>query len=89
MQEFIREVIDLAKQVEVTDPIDWGTLKIEEDETYYLIATSVVEQLGVHFIKGNMYIEANKNVMIASIVKLVVENFVLNLKLTQKEENGN
>lgn len=89
MQDFIREVIDLAKQVEVTDPIDWGTLKIEEDETYYLITTSVIEQLGVHFIKGNMYIEANKNVMIASIVKLVVENFVLNLKLTQKEENGN
>lgn len=89
MQEFIREVIDLAKQVEVTDPIDWSTLKIEEDETYYLITTSVIEQLGVHFIKGNMYIEANKNVMIASIVKLVVENFILNLKLTQKEENGN
>jgi hypothetical protein len=89
MQDFIREVIDLAKQVEVTDPIDWGTLKIEEDETYYLITTSVIEQLGVHFIKGNMYIEANKNVMIASIVKLVVENFILNLKLTQKEENGN
>lgn len=89
MQEFIREVIDLAKQVEVTDPIDWDTLKIEEDETYYLVTTSVVEQLGVHFIKGNMYIEANKNVMIASIVKLVVENFILNLKLTQKEENGN
>jgi hypothetical protein len=89
MQEFIREIIDLAKEVEVTDPIDWGTLSIEEDETYYLVTTSVVEQLGVQFIKGNMYIEADRDVMIASIVKLVVENFVLNLKLTRKEENGN
>lgn len=89
MQDFLRQIIELAKEVEVTDPIDWDNLKIEEDEAYYLVTTSVIEQLGIHFIKGNMYIEADKNVMIASIVKLVVENFVLNLKLTWKEENGN
>lgn len=89
MQDYIREIIELAREVEISDPIDWDTLKIQEEETYYLVTTSVIEQLGIHKIKDNLYIEADTNIMIASIVKLVVENFTLNLRLNQKEENGN
>lgn len=89
MQDYIREIIELAREVEISDPIDWDTLKIQEEETYYLVTTSVFEQLGIHKIKDNLYIEADTNIMIASIVKLVVENFTLNLRLNQKEENGN
>lgn len=89
MQDYIREIIELAREVEISDPIDWDTLKIQEEETYYLVTTSVIEQLGIHKIKDNLYIEADTNIMIASIVKLVVENFILNLRLNQKEENGN
>lgn len=62
-------LVELAKEVELTDPIDWGMLNVDEDEAYRLIALSVVE------------LEDNVLTLKASLTKLMVENFVLNLKL--------
>lgn len=62
-------LVDLAKEVELTDPIDWGMLNVDEDEAYRLVALSVVE------------LEDNVLTLKASLTKLMVENFVLNLKL--------
>lgn len=62
-------LVDLAKEVESTDPVDWGMLSVDEDEVYRLVALSVVE------------LEDNILVLKASLTKLLVENFVLNLKL--------
>lgn len=50
------------------DPIDWGMLPIKEEDVYRLMAECVVE------------IENDELVLKASIVKLLVENFVLNLQ---------
>lgn len=66
----IQELVEIAQEIEVTDPIDWGMLAISEQETYNLIASSVLEQF------PNESITAQ-----ATITKLIVENFVLNLKL--------
>lgn len=60
---------DLAMEVESTDPIDWGMLAIDERSAFLLMASSVIER--------NDDDITNK----AVIVKLLVENFVLNLKL--------
>ena len=72
------QLIYLAKEVESTDPIDWGMLNISEDETYNLLAGSVLEQ----------YLLTEKDdrdiVMLSVVLKLTVENFVLNLKLMQR-----
>ena len=87
--DYINKISDLAREVEVSDPIDWGTLPVSEEEIYNLVSNSVVEELNVQIINENVYFGADRDVMVASIVNLVVENFVLNLKLTQKEENGN
>ena len=87
--DYINKISDLAREVEVSDPIDWGTLPVSEEKIYNLVSNSVVEELNVQIINENVYFGADRDVMVASIVKLVVENFVLNLKLTQKEENGN
>lgn len=70
----IDELIELAKEIESGDPIDWGMLAISEDEAYRLMALNIYE----------MCHDNSKEIMMATILKLVVENFVLNLKLLQR-----
>lgn len=79
---YIDHIVRLAKEVEVEDPIDWGMLAIDEDEAYKLMAINTLDMLGDKYDDPNM-----KDVVIATIVKLVVENFVLNLKL-REHKNG-
>lgn len=71
--EKLRLLVNLAQEVEITDPIDWGMLAISEQDAYNMMATSVLEM----FPDERIEIQA-------VIVKLTVENFVLNLKLMQR-----
>jgi len=71
-------LVALAKEVEIEDPIDWGMLNVNEDDAYRLIATSVIEQF------NEPWHINNQTAMLATITKLIVENFVLNLKLMSK-----
>jgi hypothetical protein len=67
----VETLVKLAKEVESEDPIDWGMLSIDEDTAYRIIASQVLE----------IYNTNDQLTMLASITKLIVENFVLNLKL--------
>jgi hypothetical protein len=69
MKDNIDLLVDLAMEIEVEDPIDWSMLAIDEKEAYRLMATHVLEMNNDEL--------TNR----AVIVKLLVENFVLNLKL--------
>jgi hypothetical protein len=80
VNDYIDEIVSLAREVEIGDPIDWGLLNIDEESAYKLMTMSVVE-------KFSEFSPNERSIMIATIVKLVVENFTLNLKLTGKE-NG-
>ena len=60
---------ELAKECDTVDPIDWGELNISEKEAFRLMAMHVAEM-------DNDYLTLK-----AICVKLMVENFVLNLKL--------
>ena len=71
--EAIRNLVILAKECETVDPIDWGDLAITEEQAYVMMATHVLEM------------ERNHLTDAAIIVKLMVENFVLNLKLLGKQ----
>jgi hypothetical protein len=71
--ESIRNLVILAKEGETMDPIDWGDLNITEDQAYIMMAAHVLEM------------ERNHLTDAAIIVKLLVENFVLNLKLLGKK----
>jgi hypothetical protein len=71
--EAIRNLVMLAKEGAIMDPIDWGELNITEDQAYIMMATHVLEMERNHLTDG------------AIIVKLLVENFVLNLKLMGKK----
>ena len=69
----IKLLVDLAKECETVDPIDWGELAITEEHAYIMMASHVLEM------------ERNNLTDAAIIVKLMVENFVLNLKLLGKK----
>ena len=71
--QLIEDLVSIAMEASIADPIDWGELNISEDEAYRMFAATVLEM-------GNEPM-ADK----AIIVKLLVENFVLNLKLLGKK----
>ena len=72
----IETLVDLAKEVEGKDQIDWNQLAIEKDTAYRLVATSVLE----------MESKMDKEAILATMTQLIVENMVLNIKLLQKNE---
>ena len=76
--EAIALLVDLANQMEIQDNIDWGLLNIKEADAYELMANSVVDQF------NSVNTEYHHTVMMATIVKLLVENFVLNLRIRGK-----
>jgi hypothetical protein len=73
------QLVDLAQQVETEDPIDWADLSIDENTAYHLIAAGMLE----HF-NSISSIDQKILMLLATAVKLSVENFVLNTKLLQK-----
>jgi hypothetical protein len=77
----LKTVEELIKEIDLADPIDWGMLKINEEDAIRLIASSVVE----HYEKDiKPMTEADREyVFVSSIAKLTLENFVLNIKLAQ------
>ena len=71
--EAVASLVSLAKEGAEFDPIDWSELNITEDQAYIMMAAHVLEM------------ERNHLTDAAIIVKLLVENFVLNLKLLGKK----
>lgn len=63
----------LAQEFELSDPINWGMLLIDEQEAYLSIAENVMEILENS--------EEPELVCATAMVKLLVENYVLNLQL--------
>ena len=71
--QLIEDLVSIAMEAEIADPIDWGELNVSEEEAYRMFAASVLQMDNEPM--------ADK----AIIVKLLVENFVLNLKLLGKK----
>jgi hypothetical protein len=71
----VEQLVEIAQQIENEDPIDWGMLSVDEKSAYTMLASSVLEN----------YLMTDKDLrdmmLLATVVKLTVENFVLNLKL--------
>lgn len=77
----VRTVVDLIKEMDSEDGIDWGMLNIDEDNAAEMLASSVIE----HYENAiQPMTDAEKDyVIVAAIAKLTIENFVLNVKLAQ------
>ena len=78
----VEQLAKLAMAVEIDDPIDWGMIQLNEESVYRLMSSNVLE----------MYLSEDKDsremIMLATTVKLVVENYVLNLKLMESIQNN-
>lgn len=73
-----QDLAELAQDYDIGDPIDWGMLNVKEDEAYLMIAEQVVEIMRRS--------ENPELVATIAMTKLLVENFVLNLRLAGFEE---
>jgi hypothetical protein len=74
----VEQLAELAQETEITDPIDWGQLQITKQQAYLMMAANVLEQF--------LSIPESQRpiVAMATVTKLLVENFVLNVKLESK-----
>lgn len=76
MKYNIEQIIELAKEVEITDAIEWDNLPLEKDRVYQLIGSQAYELYANYSLS-----EDGEAILIATITKLLVENFVLNIKV--------
>jgi hypothetical protein len=72
----INLLAELAQETEISDPIDWDYLNIDERTAYRMMAAHVIE------------LSDDVLTLKASLVKMLVENFVLNVKLGNSNESG-
>jgi len=72
------EIIDLAKNVELDDSIDWSQTHLDRDKVYQIVGSQVYEYYGANWDNDK---EDKEAIMLAAITKLVVENFVLNVRV--------
>lgn len=81
----IHQIAALAKEAEMIETVDWSQLDIEEDEAYLMMASNVVEQL------ESVPEEQTGIVSMSTMTKMLVENFILNIKLKglRNEQNQN
>jgi hypothetical protein len=80
-EEVVNLIADLAKEVDLEDPIDFGMLLVDEDTLWKMMASNVLELMRVDTVSERM-------VMMATITKLLVENFVLHAQMMKIMENN-
>lgn len=80
LTEYVHHIAYLAKDIDRQSPIDWGMLAVDEDQAYSLMASKVVEEMLPKYDDPDVF----RDIMLATVVQLVVENFTLNLKLQGK-----
>ena len=76
-------VIELMQEVEREDPIDWADLNIDESAATQVIVSSMIDQYARSWLSLSEHDRALA--MLATMSKLVLENFVLNVRLRQRE----
>lgn len=80
--ELIDSIVELAKEVDKSDPTDFGYLQVDEDTAYRTIALELVER--------NYRVDKDyRNLMLlATCTHLVVQNLVLNAQLLERNRNA-
>ncbi|NCQ52273.1 hypothetical protein GW796_10410 [archaeon] len=76
------KLVELAEEIEMGDPIDWGMLEINEHEAYKLMAAAVLD----NYLATDA--DSRDMMLLATVVKLTVENFTLNLHLLEKKKHN-
>jgi hypothetical protein len=79
----IDTIVDLAFAVEQGDPIDWGLFKEGREQSMKMIAASIIEQFD-----KEVYTDDDRLIIMSTITKLVVENFILHARLRKQEQDN-
>jgi hypothetical protein len=77
----VQEILSLVNEIDSEDPIDWGMLNINEDDAVELVVNNLVDQYNTQWMGLDQ--QTKDRIMLATMAKLVVENFTLNVKLLQ------
>jgi|TARA_B110000967_G_C18555926_1_gene397692 hypothetical protein len=77
-QATIQQLAALAQEGEMKDPIEWGELAVTEENAFLMMAAQVLDQM------EGCPEDQRAVVAMATMTKLLVENFVLNLRLEGK-----
>ena len=72
----LNDIISLARCFELEDQIDWDYLNLKEEDVYSMFALSLKEMMEIFETQ-----EAKEVACYAIILKLLVENFVLNMRI--------
>lgn len=73
--ELFETVVEVALEMEHTDPIDFGMLQMSEETAYKFIAAQLLEDILKFETPEEQYI-----ISLATSVHLLVENFILHQK---------
>jgi len=74
----VEQLAQIAQEGEMVNPIDWGELSVKEQQAFELMASQVLDQMEA------VPEDQRAIVAMATMTKLLVENFVLNLRLEGK-----
>jgi capsule polysaccharide export protein KpsE/RkpR len=77
----VEEIVALAQEIDITDQINWHDLAVDADSARELMANNLLDQYQQSW--QHLDQEDQARAMLAVMCHLVVENFVLNLKLHQ------
>lgn len=81
MRPSVEEIVELVKDIDSEDPIDWAMLAVDEDQATELIVNNIIDQYTGQWLK--MTEHDRERIMLATICKLVLENFALHIQLRQ------
>lgn len=72
------QIIELARTVEIEDSIDWSEFPtVDRDKIYQIIGSQAYEM----YHEWGDDSEERTAILLATVIKLLVENFVLNLQI--------
>lgn len=75
----LAQLISVVRDIETEDPIDWAMLAVDENSATSLLANNILDQYNTTW----KDMPDKDLIMLATITKLIIENFTLNLKLHQ------
>ncbi|MCB1352718.1 MAG: hypothetical protein KDK03_08285 [Rhodobacteraceae bacterium] len=75
-----RLLATFAKEAETADPIDWSGVDIDRSAAYEIMASQIAEMFRDYEMQG-IGRDPQMAIALSTIVKLSVENFVLNQRL--------
>lgn len=77
----VKELADISMAAEEGDPFDWGTLNVSKQVAYEMMASHA---LSLYTKQG----EQRDIILLSALTKAIVENFILNIKLKQYEDQS-